>query len=70
MLHFVDVVNYLGTISEKFSGYSENAEFWLTNNALGTDSSNIGTINTLFSVFLAIVGYKCSMEAGEKYVFA
>lgn len=70
MLRFVGVVNYLGTISEKFSVYSENAEFWLTNNALGTDSSNIGAINILFCVFLAIVGYKSSIQAGEKYVFA
>ena len=70
MLNLVNVVNFLGTISEKFSGYSENAEFWLTNNALGTDSSNIGTINTLFCVFLTIVGYRCSMQAGKKYVFA
>jgi hypothetical protein len=70
MLRFVDVVNFLGTISEKFSGYSENVEFWLTNNASGTDSSNIGVFNTPFCIFLTIVGYKCSMQAGEKYVFA
>ena len=70
MLRFVDIVNYLGTLSEKFSGYGENAEFWLTNNASGTDSSNIGVFNTPFCIFLTIVGYKCSMQAGEKYVFA
>ena len=70
MLRFVDVVNYLGVFSEKFGGYSENAEFWLTNNAAGIDSSNIGIFNTLFCIFLTIRGYKCSRQAGEKYVFA
>lgn len=70
MLPFANLVNYLGLLSEKFNGYGENAEFWLTNNALGTTGVQIGAFEIVYSVFLVWAGYNCCKNAGRKYVFA
>ena len=70
MLVLADYVNALSQISDHFSGYGENAEFWLTNNASGTDSTGLGISNVFVFMFLIIFGYKCCHKAGHNYVFA
>lgn len=72
MLRFVDLMNnlsFLSNISEKFNGYIENAEFWLTNNALGKTSGPSKFDIIQFS-FLLIVGHKCCKINGSKYILA
>ena len=70
MLHFVNIVKYLSLVSDRFAGYGNNAEYWLTNNASGVDSTNIGIIDTLFCIFLALIGYNCSKEHGHNCIYA
>lgn len=70
MLIFVGIVNTIASFSVKFSGYGDYAEYWLTNNALGTDSTGLGISNVFVLVFLIIFGYKCCHRAGYNYVFA
>lgn len=70
MLPLVDLVNSIASLSDKFSGYGENAEFWLTNNASGSESAGLGISSTTTILFLLIFGYKYCQRAGFKYVLA
>lgn len=70
MLTFVDALNKISYLSDRFTGYGENAEFWLTNNALGDETRRITFSQAIFFIFLIIAGYPCSIRAGKQYVFA
>lgn len=70
MLPLASLINSISFLSNNFTGYTENIEFWLTNNALGVETIGITMMQSLFFIFLIFFGYKCSINAGKKYVFA
>lgn len=71
MLHFVDLVNALTMVSEKFEHYGNNAEYWLTSGYSGrTRSSMPGMSEILFLCVIVYYGYKLVKTKGDKYVFA
>ena len=68
MLPFVQFVRWLSVLSDKYTTYGENAEFWLTNNSLGEDTTSI--VNIIFLLFLIVVGYERTKYGGRNYIFA
>lgn len=71
MMHFANMLNNLSFMGDKFQGYIDNAEFWLTKSVGGVRSSSwIGGYQTFLSFFLAIAGYICCKKMDKKYIFA
>lgn len=71
MQQFVDLVNSLSTLSERFSGYGDNAEYWLMKAPGGVLSGALpGIADTMCLCLMVYMGYKAVINAGKNYVFA
>ena len=70
LLPVADLINNYSFLFGTFSGYAENADFWLTNNAMGTSSSGLNKPSILIIVFILLFGYRCVEKADPKFVFA
>jgi len=75
MMYFLGMANILtATVdgySERFTYYSDNAEYWLTGGFAGVKTSAFPSIQeVLYYCCLVLGGYKAIEEKGNKYVFA
>ena len=72
MLRFIDIVNMVALLSERFESYGNNAEYWLTGGYAGIEraSSYPGLSNVLFFCFLVFLGYKIAKKSDNNIVFA
>jgi hypothetical protein len=71
MLVFVDYVNLIGDMSEKFQSYGGNAEYWLTEGYSGRSTTAFSNMNELSLCFIVLVlGHKLVRGAEKKYIFA
>jgi len=75
MMYFLGMANILtATVdgySDRFTYYSDNAEYWLTGGFAGVKTSAFPSIQeVLYYCCLVLGGYKAIEEKGNKYVFA
>lgn len=72
MSNFVDTIQSFTLITNSvYSGYTDNATYWLTGGFSGAErSGNIGVVMLLFLVLLVICGYKSVLKKGRNYQFA
>lgn len=72
MLQFVDLFNTLSAYHERFEGYGNKAEYWLTGGYSGrTEISSLPSIlEILFICTTVICGYRAIKNMGYKYIFA
>ena len=62
----------LGGVSERFEGYSDNADYWLTSGFAksGESSAFPNKHELLFLLCVVWLGYKAIKDADRKYIFA
>ncbi len=72
MLQFVDIVNMLADVSgERFAGYGDSAEYWLSGGFAGEELSGKIRISELaFLSVLVILGKRVSAYYGRPFVFS
>ena len=71
MLQFVNIANTLSVVSERFQGYSDNAEYWLTAGYAGTMRSSFpAKLDLIFYCTIVILGYTAIKKCPPKCVFA
>lgn len=71
MLNFVDQFNALATMSDRLSGYAEDAEAHLTEGFGGRETSALPGYGELFFLFIIIIwGYRCVRLMGYNYILA
>lgn len=72
MLRFVDIANRLSMISERFEGYGNRAEYWLTGGFAGTTmhTSLPSILEIIFYCTTVILGYTAVKNAERRYIYA
>ena len=67
---FVNAFELLASPFDRYSGYADNADFWLTKAShIGGFSSVTGVLDYIMSMIVLIIGYTISKDYGKKYVF-
>ena len=71
LLGYFDLFNMFASMSNRFSEYAEDTEYWLLKaSSVGSLYTFTGIIDFLCSLFVAAVGYKACANAGKNYAFA
>jgi hypothetical protein len=70
MLTFIDVFTSFTELTDKFSGYGEDASYWLTKSAGGMHNHSwLGILDTFLGLFVTIVAYNSVRKDSKKNLF-
>lgn len=68
---YVELFNYFALMSDRFSGYANDTEYWLTKaSSVGSLNNLGGILDFVLSLFMLSIGYDVCKRAGKNYVFA
>ena len=71
LLGYIELFNMFASMSDRFSNYAEDAEYWvLKASSVGSLYTFTGIVDFICSLFVVAVGYKACGNAGKHYVFA
>ncbi len=71
LLGYIDLFNMFASMSDRFSNYAEDTEYWIMKaSSVGSLYTFTGIVDFVCSLFVVAVGYKACGNAGKHYVFA